>query len=292
MSMGSTRARLRAIAATGVLALAAGSATVLGTAGAASAQTLSFDCNVPILGTQTFSANITSNAPAQLPTGSSATPTVTTVLTVPASLADLMRSLLSADHVDGVIHSTALVNGVAQVVDLTVPLTAVGASGTDVPLSATGTLAPITAGAPGTVTTVAAGAQDAALNLISAGSPSAFDVPCTPSAGQTLTLAKITSVKDTSRTRAKAAYSKAKHQAAVTVTVASTHGVVKPTGKVKLVLKRGSKKVASVTRTLKSGKVANAFKNLRKAGSYKVTASYAGSSRLKASSGTVKFRVR
>lgn len=295
MSMG-TRARLRALATAGVLALAAGSAAALGTTGAATAattsHTLNFDCAVPVLGPQTFSATISSNAPTTLPTGSTVRPKVTTILTVPAALADTLRSFFTADHVSGLINSTTVVNGVDHVVPLTVPSTSTGSTGDAIPLTATGLLDPIKAGKPGTVTTLAAGPQEAVLTLLSGSTPTSLDVPCTPTPGQSLTLGTITSVKDGSKTKVAASYAKSTHQVHASVTVSSAHGIVKPTGKVKIVLKRGSTVVASSTQTLSSAKASATFKNVRKAGSYTVTASYGGSSTLKSSSGSASFRVR
>ncbi|GAB3865425.1 hypothetical protein GCM10028801_35890 [Nocardioides maradonensis] len=286
------RARLRTIASAGATAVAVGSTVVLGVAAPASAATLSFDCNVPVVGMQTFSATISSNAPTTLPTGSSTAPNVTTVMTVPSSLADTMRSLLGVTSLSGVIHSTTLVNGVAKVVDLTIPSTPAGATGTAVPLEATGALAPITAGMPGSSTTLAAGAQDVVMSLVTGSGTSPFDVPCTPSTGQSTTLGTITSVTDGSRTTGRTAFSRAKHAATSTATVTSSHGIVKATGKVTFVLKRGTKKIASTTKTLSSGKAVAVFTGVRTKGKYTVTATYAGSSRLKASKGTSSFTVR
>lgn len=285
-------ARLRTIATAGAIAIATGSTVVLGATAPASAATLSFDCNVPIIGAQTFSATITSNAPATLPTGSSTAPSVTTVMTVPASLADTMRGLLGVTSLSGVIHSTTLVNGVEKVVDLTIPSTPAGATGTAVPLQATGVLAPITAGMPGSTTTLAAGAQDVVMSLVTGSGTSPFDVPCTPSTGQSTTLGTITSVKDGSRTTDKTAFRASRHTATSTATVRSSHGIVTATGKVTFVLKRGTSKVATITKSLSGGKAVAVFKGVRRKGKYTVTAKYAGSSRLKASTGTSSFTVR
>jgi hypothetical protein len=284
--------RLRTITTVGAVAIATGATVVLGAATPASAATLSFDCNVPIIGAQTFSATITSNAPATLPTGSSSAPSITTVMTVPASLADTMRGLLGVTSLSGVIHSTTLVNGVEKVVDLTIPTTPAGATGTDVPLQATGVLAPITAGTPGSTTTLAAGAQDVVMSLVTGTGTSPFDVPCTPSTGQSTTLGTITSVKDGSHTSDRTAFSASKHAATSTATVKSAHGIVKATGKVTFVLKRGTRKVATVTKTLTSGKAVALFKGVRTKGKYTVTATYAGSSTLKTSRATSSFTVR
>lgn len=286
------RTRLRAVAASSIVALAAGSAVVLGTAQPASASTLNFDCAVPIIGTQTFPVDITSTAPATLPTGSTTAPDVTSVLTIPASLADTLRGLLGATEFSGVIHSTTLVNGVEQVVDLVVPSTPAGAAGTAIPVSATGTLAPITAGNPGDVITLAAGAQDVVMQLVTPGGTSPLDIPCTPSAGQETTLGTISVVKDGSSTAAKASYSARLAKVKSSATVTSAHGVVPVSGNVKFILKRGTHKVAAVTKALTNGKASAAFKRVRKAGSYSVTAKYLGSDLLKGSKDKVGFRVR
>jgi hypothetical protein len=291
--MSRPRARLRAAAAGSIVALAAGSAVVMGTAQPASAAPLTFDCTLPILGAQTFPVDITSTAPATLPTGSSATPDVTSVLTIPSSLADTLRGLLGATAFSGVIHSTTLVNGVPQVDDLTVPSTPAGAAGTAIPVSASGPLAPVTAGDPGEVTTLAAGAQDVVMTLVTPSGPSPLEIPCTPSEGQDTTLATITSVKDGSSTAAKAGYSARKHAVRGSAAVTSQHGIVPASGNVKFVLKRGSKSVASVTKALnESGKATAGFAGVRKSGSYTLVARYKGSDLLKGSKDSSKFSVR
>jgi hypothetical protein len=286
------RTRLRAVAASSVVALTAGSALVLGTAQPASAATLNFDCAVPLLGTQTFPVDITSTAPASLPTGSSTSPDVSAVLTIPSGLADTLRTFFGATEFSGVIHSTTLVDGVEDVIDLVVPTTSTGDAGTPIPVSATGTLDPITAGDPGDVITLAAGAQDVVMQLVTAGGTSPLEIPCTPSSGQETTLNTITVTKDGSSTAAKASYSARMHKVSSSATVTSAHGIVPVSGKVKFILKRGTHKVAAVTKSLTDGKASAAFSSVRRAGSYSVTAKYLGSDLLKASKDKVGFRVR
>ncbi|HWJ81893.1 MAG TPA: DUF6801 domain-containing protein [Nocardioides sp.] len=286
------RARLRTIAAGAAVTLAAGSAAVLGAASPASASTLNFDCAVPLLGTQSFPVDITSNAPAQLPTGSSTAPDVTSVITVPSSLADALRGFFGATEFSGLIHSTTLVDGVAQAVDLVVPTTPAGDPGTAISMVATGAMAPITAGDPGSVTTLAAGDQDVVMSLVSAGGTTPLEIPCTPAAGQDTTFSTITSVKDGSSTAATARYVTSKHAVKAAATVTSEHGIVSPTGNVKFVLKRGTHKVASMTKTLSGGKASATFTSIRKTGAYKVIAKYLGSDRLKASKDSASFSVR
>ena len=286
------RARLRAAAAGSIVAIAAGSAVVMGTAQPASAATMNLDCTLPLLGPATFPVDLTAT-PATVPTGSSTAPDISAVLTIPSSLADTLRGFLGATSFSGVIHSTTLVNDVPQVADLTVLSTPAGDPGTDIPVSASGPLAPITAGDPGSVTTLAADVQDVVMTLETPNGPSTLDIPCAPSEGAQTTFATITSVKDGSTTTAKAAYSAKHHSVGSTATVESAHHVVPASGKVKFVLKRGTKAVASVTEALNgSGKATAAFTGVRKAGSYTVVATYKGSDLLKGSKDSAKFSVR
>lgn len=287
------RARLRAVAASSIVAVAAGSAVVLGTAQPASAVPLSFDCNVPILGAQTFTVDITSTAPAQLPTGSTTTPDITAAMTIPSGMADTMRSLLGATSMSGTIGSTALVDGVEQVLTLTVPPTPLGSSGS-AQMAATGPMAPVTAGAPGTTIPLAAGDQNVVMNLFDASNQSVgqFTIPCTPSSGQDTALSSIAVVKDGSSTTAKASYSAKRDRATGIATVSSAHGVVAPTGTVKFLLKRGTQKVASLTKALSGGKATAVFTGVRRSGRYTIVATYPGSNLLNGSRGSARFSVR
>lgn len=287
----SARARLRTVAAGSVLGLAAASASIVGTASPASAEALSFDCNVPIVGAQTFTVDISSSAPSQLPTGSTVTPDVTAVLNIPASLADLMRGILGVEEVEGVITSVVSVDGVEQTVPLAIPRTDAGDSG-DAVLTATGALAPITGGDPGDVIEVLAGNQDVAMTLYNAGGEgSPFAVPCTPSAGQDLTVGTISVVKAGSTTKVAASYNAKKDKVTGTATVKARNGIA-ATGKVKFVLKKGTKTVATATKSLRSGKATASFLRVKKAGAYTLLAQYAGSDRVKGSTGKDGFRVR
>lgn len=287
----SARARLRTVAAGTVLGLAAASASIVGTASPASAESLSFDCTVPIVGLQTFTVDISHSAPAQLPTGSTVTPDVTAVLNIPASLADLMRGLLGVEQVEGVIQSVVSVDGVTQTVPLTIPLTDAGESG-DAVLTATGALAPITGGDPGDVIEVLAGNQDVAMSLINGeGVPSPFAVPCTPSAGQDLTMGTITVVKAGSGTNVAASYNAKRDKVTGTATVKASNGIA-TTGQVKFTLRKGTRTLKTVTKALRNGKATASFLRIKKKGAYTVVAQYAGSDRVKASSGKDGFRVR
>jgi hypothetical protein len=104
--------------------------------------------------------------------------------------------------------------------------------------------------------------------------------------------ATVTVVKDKTTTKVKSAtFSKAKHQIKATTKVASHFGI-KATGKVTVLLKRGTKTVDKVTSKLnKKGIATSTFKNVKKAGKYTVKASYKGSSNLKGSKGSKSVTV-
>lgn len=287
------RASLRTIATGSVLGLAAGTAAVLGTTTTAAAVPLSFDCNVPVVGQQTFATDIASNAPAQLPTGSPASPTMTALLTVPANLADLMRSVLSTDEIAGEIVSQTTVGGVVVPTTLAIPRTDIGDSG-EVVLTATGAMSPFTAGTPGDVIEILAGAQDVNMTLFDlegdpAGAP--FAIPCTPTSGQDPTIGNVEVVKADSRTKVAPSYNAKQDKAAGKATVLAANGIP-ATGKVKFVLKKGAREVASATTMLRGGRAAVVFTKVRKAGRYTLVASYLGSTRVKPSTGKGGFGVR
>lgn len=288
------RTTVRTVAAGSALGLTATAAAVLGTAVPASAAaTLNLDCTVPIVGAKTFSVQMDTNAPARLTTGSATRPKLTTVMTVPTDLADLMRGVLSTDTISGTITSHMTVNGVETPVTVTIPATAVPESGA-IPLQGTGTFSAITAGKPGKAITLGAGDQDVMMTLVDsdgdpAGSP--FEIPCTPTDGQDLTVDTVNVVKAGSTTRVGATYQARKDTAVGRATVKTSNRIA-ATGKVKFILKRGAHKVGAATRTLHGGKAAATFKKIHKHGTYKLTVQYLGSTRVNRSTGSDTFRVR
>jgi len=283
------RFTLRSFAAAGILGLTASSAVVLGAAAPAGAAKIGLSCNVPILGMKTFAVDITTNAPANAVPGSSLAPRITSKMTVPADIADLMRGLLGANAISGQIQATALVDGAPVVTTVTVPRTTVPASGAIV-LTGTGQLPAIPAGPAGGRHTIAAGAQDVAMTLFQPGSTDGqpFALACAPVAGQNATVSTYT-VRGTSTTRAKAAYKAKKRKATLTATVAATPAA---TGTVTFTLKRGAKKVKTVKATVVRGKATVVVKKLRQKGTYTVTAAYGGSTTVAPSTGTAKLKIR
>ncbi|TQK70697.1 MULTISPECIES: DUF6801 domain-containing protein [unclassified Nocardioides] len=280
------RFTLRSASAGAVLGLAASTAVVLGTAGTASATPIDFSCDVPILGPNTFSVDVSTNAPATAPAGTSVSPTVTSVMTVPAGLADTMRGLLGTDQIGGTVQATNLVNGVAVPMTITIPTTTVPASG-PIALTGTGVMPAFTAGPEGTTHEITAGAQKVGMVLLNDGTPSPFDIPCTPAAGQNTLIGSVkATAAPASTTTLKAKYVKKSRKATVTASVSAPGA--NPSGTITFTLKKG-KKVKTKTVAITGGTAKATFKKLPK-GKYKVTASYTGS--VGSSSATTKLKVR
>ena len=101
----------------------------------------------------------------------------------------------------------------------------------------------------------------------------------------------ITVSKDSSKTTAKASYSKARKKATGVAHVRGATFGLTGTGKVKFTLKRGTSKVATKTVSLRKGAAKAVFKSVSKRGKYSITASYGGSAGLGKSSGKATFRV-
>ncbi|MFB9763655.1 DUF6801 domain-containing protein [Nocardioides kongjuensis] len=280
------RFTLRPVSAGAVLGLAASTAVVLGTAGTASAAPIDFDCTVPVLGANTFSVDVTTNAPATAPAGTSISPTVTSIMTVPDSLADTMRLFFSPDTIGGTVQATNLVDGKQVVTTIVIPATAVPSDG-PISLTGTGVMPAFTAGPQGTTHQIQAGAQQVGMVLTTNGTPSPFDIPCTPAGGQNTVIGSVTTTAaPASTTTVKAKYSKKARKATVTASVTATGA--SPSGAVTFTLKKG-KRVTTRTATVAGGTATATFKKLKK-GKYTVTASYSGS--VGASSATTKLKVR
>jgi hypothetical protein len=101
----------------------------------------------------------------------------------------------------------------------------------------------------------------------------------------------ITVSKDASKTTAKAAYAKAKHVVTASAHVkGKTYGLI-GSGKVKFLLKHGTKTISKAVALNKKGNATFKFKNITKKGKYTLTAKYGGNGGLKSSSSTVHFTI-
>jgi hypothetical protein len=104
--------------------------------------------------------------------------------------------------------------------------------------------------------------------------------------------ATVSVSKDKSKTTTTAKYVAKKHQALGTAKVkGATYGLA-GTGKVKFILKKGTKTIASKSGSLnKKGIASTVFKNVTKKGKYSITAKFGGDKALKSSSGKDTFSV-
>jgi hypothetical protein len=113
--------------------------------------TTSFDAN-----SYPFTAVIDTDAPSSLGSGLAAPIATTATVTVPESIADLLRGF-AATTVDGTSTVTGTVDGVARQSTLTIPKTPVPPAGTTMQVVGTGPSGSITAGAAGTRILLGAG---------------------------------------------------------------------------------------------------------------------------------------
>jgi hypothetical protein len=274
---------LRTVAAGSVLGLAASAAAVLGTTTSASAVEFDVTCQTA-LGEQTFAIDVTTDAPAELPSGASHTPKVTAVLTVPAGMADALRGFLGAEEVEGTIVAQAVVNGTPLPVPLAIPRTDVGEAGTPAIVTATGqSPIPLTAGTPGRYN-LAAGDMEVDLTVYNAQGEATpvNDIMCTP--GEPVPIGTVDTVKADSTTDATSKVKKKK----VTITAAvTTETGIPADGSVKISLE-GKKSGQGANVQVEDGVAKATFKV--KPGKYDFVAKYKGSEVTEASKdkGSVK----
>ena len=139
-----------ALSAAGFVAVTAPASAVSGTLNYSC--TTSFDAN-----SYAFTAVIDTDAPASLGSGLSANTVTTSTVTVPAAIADGLRTA-GATTVDGTSTATGTVDGVARQVSLTIPKTPVPPTvGTTMQVVGSGPSGSITAGAAGTTILLGAG---------------------------------------------------------------------------------------------------------------------------------------
>ena len=280
----------RLVVATALLAGAA-----LLAAGSVHADTgyLPYSCELPDpIGTTELLIQADTNAPSPLYLGTSFAPVLTTRAQVPPSLSNAVAAL-GARSVDGTIVSRVATNGVVTPVTQQIKNQPIPPS-TKVPVTivATGPMAKLTA-KPGGSTTYVPGDLLVSLNFRSSGGGSVAsfsDLDCSVPE-TTKRVDTVAYAKSPTKVTPSATYSKGKKKVIASVRVTATSKVV-PGGKVTAVLYRGSKKVTSVSATLKSGKASATFGGVSKKGSYKVVVSYGGSPVANPSTASKSFTVR
>jgi hypothetical protein len=158
----------------------------------------------------------------------------------------------------------------------------------DLNLTGTGTIRPLKAG----TWTVKAGDMVANLIFSAGGTDTATLQPtCLAPTDSTANLGTITVSKDKTTTVTTASYSAAKKIATGKAKVKSHFGL-KPTGKVKFSLKKGTHVLATLSDKVNSKGIALVhFKGVKAKGKYTIIGKYAGNSNLKGSSGSDTFSV-
>ncbi|TYL50054.1 hypothetical protein FXB39_10330 [Nocardioides sp. BGMRC 2183] len=272
---------VRTIAAGSILGLTAGTAAVVGLATPASAEAGNFNCEVPILGAQTFPAEIdvagTTVAGGNTP--------VTATFTIPDGLADTMRGLLNTKEIAGKVTAANTGGGKAAPTTLTIKRAEIPTDG-DVPLAAKGTAQ--VAGSAGKTVALAAGDHNLAMTFYNAaGEASPFEIPCTPDGDFAIGSTKI--VKATSKAKVGVKYAKKSKKAAITAKVA-TNGAP-ATGKVQILVKKGKKTVSKKMVALKK-QTAKVTVKIKKKGKYTAVATYKGNANVKGSSAKKAFTAR
>lgn len=310
---GSTRAR-KMLAAGVTAGFAAGTALLVVPAGAASGS-LNYDCNTPTSKVK-FTVGVDTDAPDTIAVGQSFTPKIIATVNADSATTQLLRDLGAATiegaTKDGVsTHLNYVVSGAPAQAKADVPLTKVPASGPLV-VKATATGASITPTATGPLTLSAHDFTAVLAGKNAAGDPtllSPYVIGCTIVPGQNVVVDTVNVVpagtvtptptptptpvpKVDTKTKVKAKYIKRKRAIKAAVKVVATDG--KPgTGKVKLTLSRGKKKIKSLKVKLSSAGTARAvFKRISKRGKYKLTAVYRGSATQNGSKGRTVIRVR
>ncbi len=301
MNFSSSARRVAALSAAGLAA-----SVFAAVPASAESGVLNYNCSIPILGAKTFTLVMDTDAPATLVPGT-ASPVLNAAakVTVPADVADSMRSVLGAKSIDGSATSKTTLDAVAQSSALTIPATPVPDSGA-MTLAAAGPMYAVTAGVEGTTHTIAAGDFTATMNLKKANGSDAgsFEIPCVAAAGQNMVVDTIKAsagtttptpppapVKVDSTTTATVKYAKKAQKATVKVSVKGSDGTP-GTGKVKVKVKIG-KKTKVVNATLNgAGKAKAMFKKVAGKGKYKFAVSYAGAANQNASKAKVVLKLK
>ncbi len=196
-----TAPRTRVLVATAALA-AAGLPLLAGGPAQAASVPLTYSCtNTFDANAYAFSAVVDTNAPATLGSGMTTPITVTSDVTIPEDLADLLRAGNVAT-VEGSSQSTGTVDGAARVSTLAIPKTAVTADGVPMHVIGTGAGGTITGGAVGSSILLGAGnftakltGRDTASNVVVP--ETTFTCALNPPTGQNLLVDTVNVVQTT-----------------------------------------------------------------------------------------------
>ncbi|NPC98399.1 Ig-like domain repeat protein [Nocardioides sp. zg-DK7169] len=244
-------------------------------------------------------------APSSATVGKAFTPTIATSLKFGQPFVDYM--VTSPTKTIGVVaNATTTAGGAAGTasVDLgewnrtwTTP-TPIGSPIEAIELSGTGSFAPITPTAAGSLPLSVTGLDgDISMTVSFGNMKSTYPLDCTMNEGAAPATAEVSVAEApvvvapaaATKTAVKTAYAKKAKKLTAKVTVTSAKA--KPAGKATLVLKKGKKQVGKATVNIKKGTAKAVFKKIAK-GNYKLTVKYAGNKKFKASSKTITVKIK
>lgn len=259
-----------AVASAGTVLLVAGSMTI--SPAVAASGSITYTCTMPDLGARDIAVTVDSNLPSTMAPGQTATFDITSSVTIPEDIVGLARDFLGAATVEGSVAATGDINGAPVTSALTVPVTAIPASGS-LPLAASGPGGELTPPDPGT-RLLKTGNFTADLLFKKADGSQAYsidDMPCVvkeavPAQDTTVDTVKVLAPTSTALALARttAAYGQA-----TTATATVTSDVAPPAGSV--VFTVGGK---TITRAVSAGKATVTLPTLTAGKTYAVKATF------------------
>lgn len=295
-----------------VSAVMIGGTALLAVPAEAVSQTLTYTCPVGGADRQ-FKLTADTTLPDTAVAGSDLTAAANSTVVIGNDVRDLMYGLFGAREVKGTASIETTTFGAPATLAATIPLTPVPSAGDlTVPAAAPVALkAPATAGVheihagdfsavvtlvkedksevgPITLDCTLDAGQNTLIDTLNVTAPTTTPTPTpTPTVTPTPTTAPVVKVATT--TTAKAKYAAASKKATVKVLVKAATGT--PTGKVAVTVKKGAKKIKTITVNLSAGKAKAVFKKISAQGKYKVSVKYAGSTTTNTSSARTTFKV-
>jgi hypothetical protein len=236
-------------------------------------------------------------SPATVYIGKSASPALVVKATIPSSLATLI-TLFGIKSASATGTFPVVINGAAKSLPFTYPRTDLPGGGSafavtikvPLPKLAAPSLSKVTYSSGANVAVALTGYNQTTEHEQSGDSVGSISATCTLS-GVSKTIGTITHVKAPTKTKATAAYGKAKKRVTASAKVTASSGAL-PSGDVTFSLYRNGTKIRTASVSLAGGSASKVFGGVHRPGSYKVVADYAGAGALRSSSASKSFKVR
>lgn len=256
---------------------------------------MAYSCTAPGIGSQDLNFELGTNAPQKMYVGRSFTPSLTVRTVIPGWVIGLAK-VANVHYADATGEITVKVNGKDVVGHAVFPYTKLPTDGKDFPVNLPVTLPTLTATkagtvryTPGPIHAALTGYDDHA-NKEDATVIGTVDANCAvKTTGKVIDT--VTFVRSATATTGAVVHAKAAKKVTATAKVVARSGVV-PTGRVRMVLFKGKKRVAAKTVTLAGGRATTTFAPVRAKGRYKVVTTYGGNAATTGSTVTRSFRVR